>query len=182
MAPTSCCRRRFVPLSPRCAAFRVKSLATKRALLAAPRAFLRQVLGDEADTTVVEDLFRETLAWSDRVIGLGLWRTRVLPWIELPSNDWFGAARRMDEASTERRPKGRGLLLNDRTVPLTADEAEQLHAATEAAIAKGDATVNFTSGGETFTVPATAETLVALSALRDANLTPSHATAAEADR
>jgi hypothetical protein len=148
------------------------SLATKRALLASPRAFLRQVLGDEADTTVVEDLFRETLTWSDRVIGLGLWRTRVLPWIELPSNDWFRAGTEDGGSATEPLPRGRGLLLNGRTLPLTANEAEQLHAVTEAALAKGEPTVGFTRGVETFAVPATAETLAALSQLRDAYRAP----------
>jgi SNF2 family DNA or RNA helicase len=63
-------------------------------------------------------------------------------------------------------------LLNDRTVPLTAKEVEQLYAAAEAAAANGDPVVNFTSNGETIAVPATAETLAALAALRDANLTP----------
>jgi SNF2-related domain/Helicase conserved C-terminal domain len=149
-----------------------ESLATKRALLASPRAFLRQVLGDEADTTVVEDLFRETATWSERVVGLGLWRTRVLPWIDLPSNDWFGAGPDDARSTGERPPRGRGLVLNDRTVQLTADETEQLQAATEAALAKGEPTVSFTSGGETFAVPATAETLVALSTLRDAYRVP----------
>lgn len=149
-----------------------ESLATKRALLAAPRAFLRQALGDEADTTIIENLFRETPSWSDRVIGLGLWRTRVLPWIELPSNDWFGAGPEGGGSAPAPRPRARGLALNDRTVPLSADEVEELHAATEAALAKGEPAVNITSRGETFTVPATSETLVALSALRDAHLTP----------
>jgi hypothetical protein len=146
-----------------------ESLATKRALLASPRAFLRQVLGEETDSAVIENLFRETPTWSDRVVGLGLWQTRVLPWIELPSNDWFGGM--PDEGREPSRPptRGRGLLLNDRTVALTAEQITQLHTATEAAIASGDPTVPFTSGGETFMLPATAETLVALSALEDAN-------------
>ena len=150
-----------------------ESLATKRALLASPRAFLREVLGEEADSAVIENLFLETPSWSDRVVGLGLWQTRVLPWIELPSNDWFGGVPEDGREASKSHPRARGLLLNDRTVPLTAEEVRQLHAATEAAIEKGDPTVRFTSDGETFTVPATAETLVALSALQDANRTPS---------
>ena len=46
-----------------------ESLATKRALLASPRAFLRQVLGEEADSVVIENLFLETPTWSERVLG-----------------------------------------------------------------------------------------------------------------
>ena len=51
---------------------------------------------------------------------------------------------------------------------LSADEAESLGTIIKAAVANGDQTVSFTSNGETFTIPATAETLVALSALQDA--------------
>ncbi len=149
------------------------SLAAKRALLASPRAFLRQALGDDIDSTVVENVFRETHAYSDRVLGLGLWQARVLPWIELPSNDWFGSESEDRGKGSNRRPRGRGLLLNDRTVPLSADEAARLSTITEAAIANGDATVSFTSNGETFAIPATAETLVALSTLQDINRAPS---------
>jgi hypothetical protein len=148
-------------------------LATKRALLASPRAFLRQALGDDVDSTIVENVFRETHAYSARVLGLGLWQARVLPWIELPSNDWFGSESKEGGKASDRRPRGRGLLINDRTVPLSADEAESLCTIIKAAITNGDQTVSFTSNGETFAIPAIAETLVALSALQDAYSAPS---------
>lgn len=148
------------------------SLATKRALLASPRAFLRQVLGDEAESAVIENVFRETQAYSDRVLGLGLWQARVLPWITLPANDWFGSGADGPAGGPGPRQRGRGLRINDRTVPLTPEEVDRLHAATEAAIAKGEPAVSFSSNGETFAVPATAETLVTLSALQEANRAP----------
>jgi hypothetical protein len=115
---------------------------------------------------VVENVFRETHAYSDRVVGLGLWQTRVLPWIELPSNDWFGSDPEDRSKASDRRPRGRGLLINDRTVSLSIDEAERLITITDAAIANGELTVNFTSNGETFAISATAETLPAQSQAR----------------
>jgi len=148
------------------------SLATKRALLASPRAFLRQALGDEADSTVVETVFRETQPYSDRVRGLGLWQARVLPWIVLPSNDWFDGAPEARDASPRERPRGKGLRIDDRAVPVSPEETEKLMAAVEAARDKGEATVSFTSDGKTFAIPATAETLVALAALQEAHREP----------
>ena len=148
------------------------SLATKRALLASPRAFLRQALGDEVDSTVIENVFRETQQYSDRVRGLGLWQARVLPWIALPSNDWLGGASEDRNKAHGERPRGRGLLINDRTVPLSPDEAETLQAAVEAARDKGESTVSFTADSETFAIPTTTETLVALALLQDAYRAP----------
>jgi hypothetical protein len=50
--------------------------AKRRALFANPRLYLREALGDEEET-LIENVFRETPAYSDRVIGLGLWQPRV---------------------------------------------------------------------------------------------------------
>jgi hypothetical protein len=52
--------------------------ATRRALFANPRLYLREALGDE-DETLIENVFRETRAYSDRVIGLGLWQPQGRP-------------------------------------------------------------------------------------------------------
>ncbi len=154
--------------------------AAKRALLASPRAFLRDALGDETDTTVIETVFRETQAYSDRVLGLGLWRPRVLPWISLPSNDWFGSDPADRHGGLEQRKRGRGLVVGDRTIPVLPEEAADLRAATESAIAAGQPTVDFISNGEKIAIPATAETLVALSALQDAYRAPPPPTEDEA--
>jgi superfamily II DNA or RNA helicase len=148
------------------------SSATKRALLASPRAFLRQVLGDDAEGTVIETVFRETEAYSARVRGLGLWQARVLPWISLPANDWFGAGTDDRPGPSTERPRRRGLLIDDRSIPLSPEEIDQLHAATTAALERGEPTVGFTSSGETFVIPATAETLVTLSCLQQPDRPP----------
>ena len=54
-----------------------------------PRRYLRDALGDE-DETLIENVFRDTPAYSERVIGLGLWQKRVVPWIQVAATDWFG--------------------------------------------------------------------------------------------
>jgi hypothetical protein len=46
--------------------------ATRRDLFVNPRAHLRDTLGDE-DETLIENVFRDTPAYSERVRGLGLW-------------------------------------------------------------------------------------------------------------
>lgn len=131
------------------------SAATKRALFAAPRKFLAAELGDEADI-VIEALFRDTKAYSDRVIGLGLWTPRVLPWIPLASNDWFGPP----EDMPKRPPIG--FTIGDRNVPLSAAQTEALREHVEAAIGRGVPSVSFDVDGETFSIPADQATLASL--------------------
>jgi hypothetical protein len=138
---------------------------TKRAFLASPRAFLRQVLGDDTDVTALENVFCETQAYSERVIGLGLWRPRVLPWVEIPATDWLGSDAETG-ASPPRQP--RGLIINDKLVPLTADQTEQLLEKVKAARATGQPTVPFSVNGETIFVPATTEVEQKLVVLHDA--------------
>lgn len=137
---------------------------TKRAFLASPRAFLRQVLGDDTDVTLLENVFRETPAYSERVIGLGLWRPRVLPWVEVPATDWLGS-----DADTEASPtkQPRGIIINDKLVPLTEQQTEQLLEKVKAARAAGQPTVSFSVNSETISVPATAETEQTLVILND---------------
>ncbi len=149
-------------------------VATKRALLAAPRAFLRQTLGEQADTTVLDKLVRETPAYAERVLGLGLWQARVVPWVALAGNDWLGSG---SSGRSETRPR-RGLLINDDIVPLTPKQAAELRTAVEAAIAGGQKAVPFNASGRTVPIPANAETLVALAALES----ESHETDRSAER
>lgn len=135
-------------------------LATKRALLASPRAFLQQALGAEAETTVIEALFRETESYSERVIGLGLWQKRVVPWVALPPSVWL--ERDPPPAAAETPPAAapaRGIVVGDQEVPLDAAQAAALHADVAAAMASGAAAVPLPVGGTTISVPATAEVL-----------------------
>jgi superfamily II DNA or RNA helicase len=138
-------------------------LATKRAFLAAPRAFLREALGEETDATVLEALFRETPAYSDRVLGLGLWQRRVVPWIPLPSNDWFGADAGPGGRTGDAPPRPqRGIIVDGRPVPLSPEQAESLRRDIEDAIAGGRPAVELTVDGERIAIPATNGTLSAL--------------------
>lgn len=69
------------------------AIGVKRALLAAPRAYLSADLEGDDDPTLldqVETLFIETPAYSDRVIGLGLWEPRDVPWVTGIPIDWLG--------------------------------------------------------------------------------------------
>lgn len=134
-------------------------LTTRRRLMESPRAFLREVLGDDADSVVVDRVFRETARYADRVIGLGLWQPRVLPWVSIASTDWFGP----EHGATAVAPvRDGGLVVGDQRVALTPDEAQELATRVEAAIARDEPTVLLQAGAESVQVPATADTLRAL--------------------
>lgn len=139
------------------------SVAARREFFASPRTFLREALGDEADPTVVENVFRETPAYSERVLGLGLWKPRVLPWISIGGGDWFGDdTPRAGGTSSRAREKTAGLMIGDRKLELSQDAAVALRTSIEDAIAAGEASVPFADGDNEIVVPATAETLQAL--------------------
>ncbi len=148
--------------------------ATRRAFLAAPRAFLREALGDETDPTVIEGVFCETQAYSDRVLGLGIWQPRVLPWISLETNDWFGS----DGTKRTPEPRGRqqreaGLFIGDRKVALTHDQALALATAVGDAKANGVPSVPFEDDQGEIQVPATEDTLRALESIIQSDRAPS---------
>ena len=111
--------------------------ATRRALFANPRLYLREALGDE-DETLIENVFRETHAYSDRVIGLGLWQPRVVPWIQVATTDWFAGAETVGPAGP---PLAAGLWVGDTRVELTPAEAHELRDRLEQAIASGQTSV-----------------------------------------
>ena len=140
------------------------SPSTRRAFLSNPRAFLREELGEDAEGVVLDSVFRETQAYADRVLGLGLWQPRVVPWIPLPGTDWLGPA----SQEPKRPPKPPGLMVGDRHVPLDPQQAQDLARAIERAIAVGTANVEATAPDGLVNVPATHETLAALARLEDA--------------
>lgn len=144
--------------------------ATKRALFASPRAFLRDALGPDADDTVLETVFRETSSYADRVVGLGLWQPRVVPWIPLASTDWFGEGPKGSGTAARLAPAPLGLVVGDRNIPLSDDEAKALQARIEDAIGAGLPTVPLVADGTTVPIPATVETLAALNDLATARL------------
>jgi hypothetical protein len=127
---------RFVVLPPvlrRCLAeirrHQSASYDYKRALLANPRRHLQAALEADDDPTLqdqIEHSFIETPSWSDRVIGLGVWEKRALPWVARTPTDWFAAA------DAPRDPNG------PPTRPLTRPRAEELRTRIESAIAAGE--------------------------------------------
>ena len=131
----------------------------RRAMLRDPRPAIREALGVEADLALVESLMVETPVWSDRVIGLGLWQPRVLPWIALRGNDWFGTA---GGASGDKLPQVVGLQVGDRCVPLSTAAAEALAVEVSAALERGERNVVHMRDGDVIEIPATSATLDAL--------------------
>jgi hypothetical protein len=134
------------------------SLATRRAFIASPRAYLRDTFGDEIDDVILENIFRETSNYSQRVLGLGLWVPRVVPWIKLPSLDWLGTG---DGAAPTPRvtPPVSGLVIDNTPLPLSVDEATKLKREIEQAIAKGETHVVVQGPHGPVHVPANDETL-----------------------
>lgn len=148
------------------------SLSTRKSLFASPRAFLRSALGEDVEATVLESVFHETTTWSERVVGLGLWQPRVLPWVAQKPTDWFGPEAAKAEGA-ESSPQ-RGLLIDDRFVALTPEQAGALEAEVNNAISAGKASVSFASDGETVDIPASRDTLAALQKLAAARTSTSH--------
>jgi SNF2 family DNA or RNA helicase len=126
----------------------------KRELMAAPGKFLRAALESDDDPTVqeqVEAVFVETRVYSDRVIGLGLWEPRDVPWLALGRTKW------LEHESAEAPPA--------RTVSdLTPTQAEDLRQRVADAIAKQEPVVVFRADDDApdalpLLVPATPEML-----------------------
>lgn len=142
------------------------TLKRKRELFSNPRLYLQEALGAIEDETVVEGLFRETPAYSERVLGLGLWTPRVVPWIKLKPSNWFGDENhREPERPLNSEPEA-GLVIGDRSIPLSAEQAEVLRERIEDAMGQDQRAVPLAVDGTTVDVPATYETLKALEDLR----------------
>jgi len=141
-------------------------LSRKRQILANPRIYLQEAMGGVDQEAVVEGLFRETPAYSERVLGLGLWTPRVLPWIKLKASNWFG-----DESERELEARSlaelqAGLVIGDRSIPLSPEQAEALRDRIEDAMGQDRRSVPLAVDGTTVDVPATYETLKALEDLK----------------
>jgi hypothetical protein len=164
----------FIVLSPllrRCLsevrAMRAAPLARRRAFFAEPRRFLRTILEAEDDPTLLESLeniFVETAGYSQRVIGLGFWKPRVVPWIAREASDWFGP----DAAPQAGASVRGGLSINGENLPLSLDAIGELQRAIAHAAGRGEASVEWqSSDGRTVQVPATSEVSAALERLAD---------------
>jgi hypothetical protein len=146
-------------------AARAAPAAHRRALLANPRGALREALGDDVSETVLEGLFRETPQYAERVRGLGLWQPRVVPWVAVPGADWFGPETG-GTAPPGPKPRPGGLIVGDRRLTFSPDEAIALAQKVERAIAQDQPTVAVEFQGETIAIPASVETLGALNSLQ----------------
>ncbi len=125
--------------------------AMRREFLKNPRPWLKEKLGSEFDETVVESIFKESAAYSDRVIGLGLWQPRVLPWVKKPSSDWFG-------------PQEYGIDVGGIRVPIKAGELPEVGKRIDDAIKNGVTAIRVPEPDGTM-VPATPETREAIASL-----------------
>ena len=66
-----------------------KPESVRRAFLANPRVFLREQLENEISETILENLFRETEEYSDRVLEIGVWVPPVLPILKKAGEPWL---------------------------------------------------------------------------------------------
>ena len=155
--------------------------AQRRAFLREPRAAIRAAIGDEADAALVDGLVVETPVWAERVVGLGLWQKRVLPWIALAGNAWFGDALGTDAPGKDASRRPAGLMVGDDVVKLTPDEATSLLDQIEAAIAAGQPTVDAPGVDGPVQVPATRATAETLRGLYPADAGPAPVADASAD-
>jgi len=138
--------------------------AKRRALFANPRLYLREALGDENET-LIEGVFRETPSYSERVIGLGLWRPRVVPWVSV------SATKRFDGVDTLGAPgpaRAGGLRVGDTLVELTPNEARELRHRIEQAINAGETSVELACPDGAQKIPVFPEVLTALAQLEAA--------------
>ena len=130
----------------------------RRAFLREPRPAIRARIGDEIDAALLDRLVVETAEWSDRVIGLGLWKPRVLPWIVLGGNDWFGEQPNDGPPGSARA----GLTVGDRALPLDIAQAEALADRVETAMRTSMPSITEPTKNGPIEVPADQQTLEAL--------------------
>lgn len=110
-----------------------------------PRGYLREALGGELDEHLVEELFKETREFSERVHAIGLWQKKVLPWVQVPREPWLP-------------PEAVGLIVDGAPVQLPADRVAELAMQVREAIEQGRPEVVF----DGVPIPASEQTLASL--------------------
>lgn len=110
-----------------------------------PRGYLREALDGELDEHLVEELFKETREFSQRVHAIGLWQKKVLPWVQVPREPWLP-------------PDAVGLIVDGAPIQLPAERVAQLATQIREAIADGRSEVVF----DGVPIPATDQTLASL--------------------
>ncbi|MFN3725244.1 MAG: DEAD/DEAH box helicase [Allosphingosinicella sp.] len=127
-----------------------------------PRAYLREALGDELDEHLIEGLFKETREFSERVQAIGLWEKKVLPWVQVASEAWLP-------------PEAVGLIVDGAPIKLPPDRLDHLTRQIKAAIEEGRPEVVF----DGIHIPASEQTLAALSEIKRAAAPEEHVVPAE---
>lgn len=131
---------------------------SRRKFALSPRRYISEAMPDGALADgSVDALFIETQQYSERVNGIDIWRKPVLPWIKPKANSWL--------------PESFGLYIGDppegEQVDIAAEQLDEAIDALEKAVVEGQDSVQIGNA----TVPATAQALDSLRALRD-RITP----------
>jgi hypothetical protein len=116
-----------------------------------PRGYLREALDGELDDHLVDELFKETREFSERVHAIGLWQKKVLPWVQVPREPWLP-------------PEAVGLVVNGAPVQLPVDRVAELAHQVRDALIRGQPEVLF----DGVPIPATEQTLAALAEIERA--------------
>jgi hypothetical protein len=103
-------------------------LQERKAFLKNPRTLIAAALGDEGDS-LAASLFVETIQYSDRIEGLGLWEKPSLPWITRKSNQWL--------------PDNFVVKIGSKTLNATPEKIEELHVLCDQAEQDRSDEVNF---------------------------------------
>jgi len=105
------------------------SVKEKEEFLRNPKAVLAEQIEGVFDVDGMENIF------SDRVIGVGEWQDKVIPWIKMPTQDWMPGGE---------LPTGeRGILIGEDKIFLSQDSAQKLSEELRRAIDQGQETVKF---------------------------------------
>jgi hypothetical protein len=118
--------------------------SARSAFLKNPKAAFSAYLDGMLDEDELNNVF------SDRVIGIGEWQSKVIPWIQMRPQEWLPNGK-LPEAK-------RGICIDNEKISLSTQGAKELIKKVQSAISQGNPTV--THSGHT--VPATSDTLGAI--------------------
>lgn len=123
--------------------------AERRDFLRNVSGHLRGALDTDDDTEIELDRVFSDDGLSERVKGIGVWEDRALPWVKQASEPWLP-------------PEQLGLRLGSQIVVISADDLPSLRERTQAAIERGNPTVEVDEGTS---IPANSTTLEAIDEL-----------------
>ena len=115
-----------------------------------PRAALAAAFGESVAQEVLEDLFVETEAFSERVLEIGLWQKKILPWVQRKGEAWLP-------------PERLGLMIAGERVEIPQEKVAKLVEQVDQTLKSGGGDVSI----EGRKVPASEDLLGALKALGD---------------